>query len=547
MVVAVQYRGSVVYIGEVTIRIRRVQSMLRCQKLGFFFLLISVSFAQLRAQDKPARKSLKLAGMFANHMVLQQQTDAAIWGKAKPDAEVRIKASWSDQVTKTRSNENGEWKTRIKTPAAGGPFRIRIDSGNESKTLKDVLCGEVWICSGQSNMQWKLRGFGEKHFKEDVDKANHPKIRFCQVQQKIALQPQSDLKTKWSVCTPQTALQFSAVGYFFGDKLREELDVPIGLISTNWGGSSAEAWVDEKELLRELPEFGNMLNGYDELIKKHGVSHTRGKKLPKGLNQRMPSVLYNNMIHPLIPYSVRGVIWYQGESNVGHPIQYRKLFPKLIESWRREWGQGDFPFYFVQIAPYHYRTNELPAALLREAQLQTLNVPNTGMAVLMDVGDSTNIHPKKKKPVGQRLALLALAKDYGKTDLVYSGPEYVGHEVESKQIRLKFKHIGGGLATRDGKELSHFMIAGSDEVFHSAVAKIDGETILVGSAKVDRPVAVRYGWGNSDEPNLMNKEGLPSSSFRTDEWEILPVKPAKKPSKKRAKKNKKPAKKAKAG
>ena len=509
--------------------------------LAFCFLIILVLHGHdaaecLAVQENTKIDSLELAGVFTNHMVLQQQTDAAIWGKASPSAEVRIKPSWSDQATTTTANESGRWKTNIKTPAAGGPFEIQITSGTQTKLLKDVLSGEVWICSGQSNMHWKMRGFGLNHFKEDVDKANHPNLRFCQIPQDIALQPQDDVQTRWSVCTPKTVLQFSAVAYFFGDRLREELNVPIGLISTSWGGSSVEAWMNPQTLSSELPEFAKTLDGYDQLIEEHGVVIPRGKKKPKRFNQRMPSVLYNKMIHPLVPFSFRGVIWYQGESNVKKPIQYRKLFPSLIESWRQEWKQGDFPFYYVQIAPFHYRMESLPVALLREAQFQSLKVPNTGMAVTMDIGNPQNIHPKPKKPVGERLALLALAKDYGKADLVYSGPEYAGYEIESNQVRLEFKHTGGGLMTRDEKPLSHFTIAGDDKVFHSAEATINGETILVSSANVVAPVAVRYGWGNADEPNLMNKEGLPSSSFRTDDWKILPVKREKKPAKQPAEK-----------
>jgi sialate O-acetylesterase len=242
--------------------------------------------------------------------------------------------------------------------------------------------------------------------------------------------------------------------------------------------------------------------------------------MPKGLNNRSPSVLFNGMIRPLIPFSIRGVIWYQGEANVERPAQYRKLFPALIRDWRSRWGIGDFPFYFVQIAPFSYKDKQPGAAYLREAQLMTLSEPNTGMAVTMDIGDPTNIHPKNKKPVGERLALLALARDYGRPNLVDSGPRYQGFQVDGDKIRLEFNHVGSGLTTKDGRPLTHFTIAGADQKFVPAEAVIDGGTIVVSSAKVSQPVAVRYGWGNADMPNLANKEGLPSSSFRTDEWPI---------------------------
>ena len=481
------------------------------------FSILLAWAVQLPAQSDSQAPKFRLAGVFGDHMVLQQNSEAPFWGTAKPDAEVVVTPSWSRQAVPTRADAAGKWETKLAIPAAGGPFEIEVQSDGKSKKLKNVMAGEVWICSGQSNMQWKLRGFGVDHFKADVEKANHPKIRFCQVPHVLALEPQDDIRTRWSVCTPKSALEFSAVAYFFGDRLREELNVPIGLISTNWGGSSGEAWVNSEVLDDKFPAFRKKLASYPAAIEKHGSVLKRGK-LPKGLNHRSPAVLYNQMVRPLIPFSFRGVIWYQGESNVKEPAQYAKLFPALIENWRSEWGQGDFPFYYVQIAPFHYKTNPLPVALLREAQFQALDVPNTGMVVTMDIGDPTNIHPKPKKPVGERLALLALAKDYGRKKLVYSGPQYVSHKVERNKIRLNFEHVGGGLGSRDGKPLSHFTIAGKDKVFYPATAKVDGDSIVVRSKKVKQPVAVRYGWGNADEPNLMNKEGLPCSSFRTDQW-----------------------------
>ena len=481
-------------------------------------LIILLTFASPVSAQRNT-KTLKLAGMFANDMVLQQQTDAAIWGTGKPGDTVSVNPSWTEDVSTATADDDGRWKTTIRTPAAGGPFNITIRSGAESIELGNVLSGEVWICSGQSNMQWKMRGFGVKHFKEDVDKANHPNIRFCNVPQILSLKPQDDVRTSWSVCTPKTALEFSATAYFFGDMLREELDVPIGLISTSWGGSPVESWISQ-DALAEFNRFDQRYADYPDLIEKHGPLHRRGRDTPKPIKYSMPSVLYNNMIHPLAPFAFRGVIWYQGESNVDQPALYGKLFPKLIESWRQEWGQGDFPFYYVQIAPYHYRNKKRPAALLRESQLKTLEVANTGMVVTMDIGNPNNIHPKQKKPVGQRLARLALAKDYGRDDLVFSGPQYVSHEVtETNKIRLRFQHLGGGLASRNEKPLSHFQIAGEDQIFYPAQAVIDGDTVVVHSEAVRSPVAVRYAWGNSDQPNLMNQAGLPASSFRTDTWE----------------------------
>lgn len=480
-------------------------------------LLVFSLFASVALCAVANGQSLKLGSLFSNGMVLQQQTDAAIWGQAAPNEAVSISVSWNEQVYDAVAGSDGTWKTHIKTPKAGGPHSVTVKSGSETIELKNVLSGEVWICSGQSNMQWKMRGFGADHWKEDLQQAKFPNIRLCQVSQIIALESQSTVEAKWSACTPQSASNFSAVGFFFGRELYEELNVPIGLISVNWGGSSVEAWVSPEKLTEDFPEFNARMDQYSQIIEKTGATYSTKKK-PKGLNQRSPVVLYNGMIEPLVSFGMRGVIWYQGESNVERPEQYRSLFPALINDWRARWGIGDFPFYYVQIAPFSYKNKPIGAAFLREAQTMALSVPNTGMAVTMDVGNPTNIHPKVKKPVANRLARLALAKDYGQTDLVYSGPLYKASKVEGDQVWLAFDHVGGGLISSDGEALTHFTIAGEDQKFVKAKAVIRGDTIVVSSEAVSHPVAVRYGWGNADMPNLSNQEGLPASSFRTDDW-----------------------------
>ncbi len=481
------------------------------------FLLLS-TLLLLTAQ---AKEPLKLAGIFNNNMVLQQNSEASMWGKANPGEKVRLTPSWRKKTITATADASGKWLTKLPTPKAGGPYTLTVASDDKTLTLKNVLIGEVWICSGQSNMQWKMRGFGTAHWKEELEKAKHPQIRLCNVEQVFALSEQDDLSCSWAECSPRTASSFSAVAYFFGERLHHELKVPIGLISTNWGGTTAEAWTSSDLLGKKYPDFKKTLSSYPALTEQHGDRHTRSKRPPKPLKLGSPSGLYNAMIHPLIPFTFRGVIWYQGESNIKKPVQYRTLFPDLITDWRTNWSQGDFPFYFVQIAPYHYRTETMPAAYLREAQLQTLSLPNTGMAVTMDVGDATNIHPKRKKPVADRLARLALARTYGQTDLVSSGPQYTSHKIEKKVIRLSFSHLGTGLATRDGEAPSHFTIAGKDQKFHPAEARIVGKEIHVTSSEVTSPIALRYAWGNDDEPNLSNKEGLPTSSFRTDDWPIV--------------------------
>ena len=468
-------------------------------------------------QQKPT--ALAISGAFKNHMVLQRETEAVIWGTGVPGRKVSVMGTWDNKVYRVSSDKDGKWQTKMKTPKAGGPYQVHVGDGKKEITLNDVLLGDVWICGGQSNMQWKMRGFGVNHWKEDVQKAKLPMIRLCDVPQVLGLEEQDNVSASWKVCSPNSVMTFSAVGYFFGSRLHKELNVPIGLISTNWGGSSAEAWTSEEVLRKQFPEFKSAFAKYPGQLQEGGATY-RGKNKPRWLNQRSPSACYNSMIKPLLPFSCRGVIWYQGESNVKAPEQYQTLFPAMIQDWRDRWGQGDLPFYFVQIAPFHYKTNPMSAAFLREAQGMALSLPNTGMVVTMDIGDPTNIHPKVKKPVSERLALLALKHTYGKSELIASGPVYSEQKIKGKKIRLSFTEIGGGLASRDGEPLTHFTIAGSNGKFVPANAEIDGDTIVVQSPQISKPKAVRFGWGSADMPNLMNKEGLPASSFRTDNYPI---------------------------
>ena len=468
-------------------------------------------------QQKPT--TLAISGAFKNHMVLQRETEAVIWGTGVPGRKVSVMGTWDNKVYRVSSDKDGKWQTKMKTPKAGGPYQVHVGDGKKEITLNDVLLGDVWICGGQSNMQWKMRGFGVNHWKEDVQKAKLPMIRLCDVPQVLGLEEQDNVSASWKVCSPNSVMTFSAVGYFFGSRLHKELNVPIGLISTNWGGSSAEAWASEEVLRKQFPEFKSAFAKYPGQLQEGGATY-RGKNKPRWLNQRSPSACYNSMIKPLLPFSCRGVIWYQGESNVKAPEQYQTLFPAMIQDWRDRWGQGDLPFYFVQIAPFHYKTNPMSAAFLREAQGMALSLPNTGMVVTMDIGDPTNIHPKVKKPVSERLALLALKHTYGRSKLIASGPVYSEQKIKGKKIRLSFTEIGGGLASRDGEPLTHFTIAGSNGKFVPANAEIDGDTIVVQSPQISKPKAVRFGWGSADMPNLMNKEGLPASSFRTDNYPI---------------------------
>jgi sialate O-acetylesterase len=449
---------------------------------------------------------VRLPKIFTDHMVLQQKTDVPVWGWADADEEVTV--TLGDSTSTTKANADGKWLVKVKTPAAGGPKELVV-KGKNAITLTDVLIGEVWVASGQSNMEWTVSRSSNPQ--EEIKNANYPQIRMIKVGRNPTSEPQSDLPPSsgaWEVCTPEVAGNFSAVGLFFARKLNAELDVPVGIISTNWGGTIAEAWTSRETLAADADWYGEIL--------------ARGKDFKEG-NPNQPSVLFNSMINPLLPYAIRGAIWYQGESNVGRAEQYAKLFPTMIADWRKAWGQGDFPFLFVQLAPYAYNkqadTLQLPE--LWEAQLKTLTAsPNTGMCVTTDIATTNDIHPPNKQDVGQRLALWALANTYGK-DIVFSGPLYESMAVEGSKIRIKFKHSDGGLAAHGDKPLSHFTIAGEDQKFVPATAEIDGESVVVSSPDVAKPVAVRFGWSDTAEPNLFNKAGLPASPFRTDEFPMV--------------------------
>lgn len=451
---------------------------------------------------------VKLPTVFADGMVLQQKSTVTVWGWAEPGEKVTVKGSWQwFGKARTTADADGQWRIRLKTPKAGGPHTLTIQ-GNNQVVLNDVLTGEVWICSGQSNMQWTLENSQEGQ--AAVNAANHPQIRLFTVPHNVAAQPQADCDGTWQVCTPETVKNFSAVAYYFGRQLNQKLNVPIGLIHTSWGGTVAEAWMSEGA----LRAFG----GFDEPLNRLQTPDQHDDKFP---HQNVPSALYNKMVYPLRHYRIAGAIWYQGESNAARWQQYLTLFPALIADWRAQWGQGDFPFYYVQIAPYKYHDSKaIGSATLREAQMLTLKtVNNVGMAVTMDIGEESDIHPRNKHDVGHRLALWALAKTYGQKGLVYSGPIYNGMKVERDTIRLSFDSVGGGLVERGGP-LTHFEIAGDDGVFVPAKAVIDNNTVVVSAAGVPKPAAVRYAFTNWAQPNLFNKEGLPASSFRTDDWPI---------------------------
>lgn len=441
---------------------------------------------------------LVLPALFSDHMVLQQNTYVSVWGWYKSGGKVTVRGSWMDNAVSAKGDENKKWITKIPTPSAGGPYTLMI-KGGQSVVLNSVMIGEVWLCSGQSNMEMPLTGWENQPILNSdtaIASANLPNIRFFQVERAESAVPLDDCVGQWTACTPATAAEFSAVGFFFGRELSQKLNVPIGLIHSSWGGTPSEAWT-RSEALKNFPEFSEGTETFEDRE-----------------TYQYPSVLYNGMIHPLIPYTVKGVIWYQGESNTRDPEQYAKIFPTMIRDWRKLWDIGNFPFYFVQIAPFTYEKNR-DAPGLRQAQLDTLQVRNTGMVVTMDIGDLKTIHPANKEEVGKRLALWALAKNYGFDSLVYSGPIYRDKIVEGRHMRILFDSVGSGLTARGGR-LRHFEIAGADRKFVPGQAYFTGDTVIVSSSRVRHPVYVRYLWGDKEQPSLFNKEGLPASPFRTD-------------------------------
>lgn len=646
-----------------------------------------------------------LPSIFNDHMVLQRNSQAKIWGIAGPNETIKVTGSWGETAT-TSANSQGEWNTQLPTGKAGGPYTLKVSDQKETVTLSDVLLGEVWLASGQSNMEMPMEGWAGapiQNSKEEIANAQFPQIRMFTVRQAVAFEPQKDCAGEWAVCSPETVPYFSATAYFFGRKLYQELDVPIGLIHSSWGGTPVESWMPASAFQRDsdfYPVVQKIQNNRDEFLAynqwltKHQVInaptaahpeewanldfhdsmvatinfkdsdwHTmdipqlwenadltdfdgivwfrkaitlpndmRGKSLilslgaiddmdatyingqlvggfqepgrwqekrvftipadltgtaklsiairvidtggggglygeksdlyiaakndtsrkislvgewkylptalyraqkfytfdienmgfynmpevPAAIGPFTPTFLYNGMIAPLIPYTIEGSIWYQGEANVERPEQYKTLFPGMIKSWRSKWNEGTFPFYYVQIAPFEYG-DQTNSAELREAQFETMSVPNTGMAVTMDIGESYNIHPADKQDVGDRLARWALAKNYDR-DVVYSGPLYQSMTVHGNEIILNFTHTDGGLMLQgDGSE--NFQIAGDDHQFHNALAQVQGNTVVVSSPNVDHPVAVKYTWSNIASGTLFNKAGLPSPSFRTDDWQ----------------------------
>lgn len=444
-----------------------------------------------------------LPSVFSDHMVLQQESDVTIWGwTTATNEEITVLGSWNNEKVTIKAYQ-GKWSVTLNTPKWGGPHEITV-TGHEKIVLEDILIGEVWVCSGQSNMEWTPE-MGLLNTEQEIADANHPNIRFFTVPKHVSTTLQDDTPGEWSVCSPETMKNFSSVAYFFGRKLNEDLSIPIGLINTSWGGTPVETWL-EKTLVEEDAELKKAAERLE----------------PVAWWPTEPGLTYNSMINPLLNFKIAGCIWYQGESNRQNNPSYYRSFPLLINSWRAAWG-SDFPFYFVQIAPFDYGAPEnVDAAFVRDAQLHTLKtVPNTGMAVTNDIGNLENIHPINKQEVGRRLALWALAKTYDKKEVVYSGPIYSKNEIKKNKIIVHFEHAAGDLV-KNGKVLSEFTIAGEDHIFYPAKAKIKGNTVVVSAKEVKKPIAVRFAFTNAALPNLFNAAGLPASAFRSDDWPVPP-------------------------
>jgi sialate O-acetylesterase len=491
------------------------------------------------------RAEIKLPSVLSSHMVLQRDQAVPVWGLAAPGEEILV--TFNNQSLKATADAEGKWMLRLSPMPAGGPFPMTI-SGKNTIQLEDILIGEVWFCSGQSNMGLTLRD--ATNAQEEIAAADYPQIRIFDTKRAIAETPQFTVPGAWRLCNPATVGGTSAVAYFFGQKLHKDLGVPVGILHSSWGGTAAEVWMPRSvlekdpdfqpileswdQLKAEYPELQKQLNerkaeilaDHEKLVEEAKKAGTKPPATPKLVlkgefgSRDTPTGAFYGMVGPHIPFAIKGVIWYQGEANAGRGHQYRKLFPALISSWREAWGMPELPFLFVQLPNMERKEPPKPPdwAEVREAQLLAArSVPQTGMAVTIDVGDPKDLHPKNKKPVGERLAHIAMRMLYGVKDGDVTGPLYRSSKVEAGKMILSFDHASSGLQVKGGN-LTGFVIAGEDKKWMPAEAKIDGDTVLVSSPGVAAPVAVRYAWADNPVASLYNQSGLPASPFRTDDW-----------------------------
>lgn len=480
-----------------------------------------------------ASAEVALAPLFRDNAVLQRDKPLPVWGRAKPGEKVTV--SFRAQKVTGETDSQGCWRVTLAAMPTSAKPADMIVSGENILTVRNVLVGEVWLCSGQSNMAWLVKSSANPD--GEANAANHPLIRHFKVPLVAENAPAEDCGGEWTVCSPQSVSEFSAVAYYFGRELHQKLGVPIGLINSSWGGTAIESWMNNQALAadpagpkvaarwhEDLLSYPGRVETHEKALKKwekdSAAAKKAGKKSPRrpagpegAGTRREPSSLYNAMIAPLLPYALRGVIWYQGEANAARYAEYRTLFPSMIKQWRADFRQGDMPFYYVQLAAFD---NNAPWAFQREAQQCALKLPATGEAVAIDIGEAKNIHPKNKQEAGRRLALNALAGTYGKT-VEFSGPVHAGITKEKNALRVKFTHAAG-LKTKDAA-MPGFEIAGPDRVFVSAIARIEGESVIVSAPGIANPVAVRYAWASNPPAPLYNSADLPASPFRSDDWE----------------------------
>ncbi len=472
-----------------------INSFARTKLPSFFMLIFVITFT-----NSSVKGQISMPSIFSNGMVLQQNDDVAIWGFDKPGQEIHVSGSWGHEATANVDSE-GKWMTYISTPKSGGPYELKV-KGSTSVNLSNIMIGEVWLAGGQSNMDRPLRTYANipVGVRKDVQvHANNSGIRIFYVNRKASTFPLADIVGEWKEIDTENVWDYSATAYFFAREISDATNAPVGVIVDAYGGSKVEAWID-KNHLRSFPEL------------------KISDQVPDEWEHKEPTLLYNGMFYSIVPYSIKGVIWYQGESNVADASQYKLLFPELIRFWRELWSDEKLPFYFVEIAPFNYKGEN--SAYLREAQLETArNVPNTGMASTIDLGNCYDIHPGRKKEVGERLSLWALTNEYGFEELSTSGPIFKKMTInDSGKAELTFTNFFGGLVSY-GKTLTGFSIAGEDNLFYPAEAEISNDsTITVWSNNIGIPTAVRYGFENCPDASLYNRAGLPASSFRTDQF-----------------------------
>ena len=491
----------------------------------------------------PLLAEVRVPSIFGDNMIIQQDANIPVWGWVDNDEKITVSGNWAKETVSAIADKNGRWIVRLRSPKAGGPYELKIQGSNQL-VFKNVMAGDVWVCGGQSNMSFELSRCSNAA--SEIAKAANPNIRLFKVISPDSVsgqasdQRQTNCQGQWQECTSETAAKFSGVSYFFARELTKARGIPIGLIQVSVGGTPAATWMSQ-ETLKSDPDFEPILKSYAELVanypqekkvyeEKLGIYKTKQETAKASGNEfkedspkaplepyhfKRPSALYNRYVAPIQPYGIKGVIWYQGESDSGRWLMYRKLFPALIRNWRSDWGQGDFPFLFVQYPGFdNNKANNWP--LLRESQAMALSVPNTGMASAIDLGEPNDIHPPRKQEVGARLAVVARALVYGEK-IEYSGPFFKRMDVNDGNAVLEFTHIGTGLEFRD-LPATGFQIAGQDKIFVPANATLDGHRIIISSPKVANPVALRYAWNRYPQCSLYNKEGLPALPFRTDDW-----------------------------